>query len=382
MNKKFILIDVLANIPDIFLNSFLTVYLLGKGCSYSQIGILWSAYLGCCAIIDYPTGGLADKFGRRKIYAIGILLTSVSYFILFFSVSFPLLFFSYLLKGVGTSQMTGALQSWLACDSGEIVYEKSIKRARLIMSVLNVVIPIMCILINVSNIDIIVLFSCIFFFILSIFVMILLKENYGSTKKLSHIYKSSILIFLKNSVMLELLLFNIFSYTLYTSFLFLWQPIAESIVIQLNFLPVMFGIFSFSSGLGTNFLGKIIKKADTQYLFIIFIFLASFFSFWLAHVNSNLSFLILAMIFFGFGNGSIFILNAVKFNQVATQEYKASLFSLVSSITTGITFGVQILFGYILDYMGRKTLIILNILLCICIFVFKVIKIKLKKNNQ
>ena len=363
---------MLASVPDTILNSFLTLYLLDRGCSYSEIGILWSIYLGSCALVDYPTGGLADKFGRRKIYAFGLFVTAISYIILCVSNAFILFVVSYLVKGIGTSQMTGALTSWLACDGNEKVYENSIKKSRLFLSIMNVIIPILCVIIKMDRMDSVILFCGVFYIILSMIVILLLKENYGSSRNLKHIYKNSFLVFFENKKMIELLFFNIFSYTLYTTFMFIWQPIAESIVEFVNIMPLVFACFTFFNGVGANVIGKIVKKTFKQYIVIILLFIFAFVSFYIALNGENWCFLILSMSLFGFANGSFFIVNSVKLNNVAQPEYKSSLFSLMSSITTGVTFVIQIIFGYIIDCFGIKTLIDITIIISILFLTEKI----------
>ena len=372
VNNKYLLISIGVQLPDILLNSFLTLYLLEKGCTYGQIGILWSIYLGSCALVDYPTGGLADKFGRRFIYAIGIMFTGISYFVLYFSNLFMGLCLSYLLKGIGTSQMTGALTSWLACDSGAEVYNETLKRTKLYLSFINILIPILLLSINITNINPIVLGSGIFNIFIVIVIMVVLKENYGSGEKLKNIYIGSLKILTTKRQLWRVLFFNIVSFTFYTTFLFVWQPIAQDILPGLKFLPILFGLFSVASGIGANLVKSNKDKVNSGYIFSLLSFILSFICFELSQNINNILLLFVAMVSFGFANGAIYILNSILINIETPDEYKSSVFSLISSITTIFTFLVQIIFGFVLEKYGFNTLINTTIILCLLLLILKV----------
>lgn len=67
-------------ISSILYGSVITAYLLQVGLTNYQIGILWSIVLFSQMIFDYPTGGFADKYGRLKIFTIGMLFMGLSFY--------------------------------------------------------------------------------------------------------------------------------------------------------------------------------------------------------------------------------------------------------------------------------------------------------------
>ena len=78
IQNRFVLINIAVLVSEFLVNSFATIYILQKGVDYTQIGVIFMLFLLGQTLLEYPSGGLADKFGRRKIYAIGIFLTSIS----------------------------------------------------------------------------------------------------------------------------------------------------------------------------------------------------------------------------------------------------------------------------------------------------------------
>ncbi len=57
---------------------YLAYYLfqsLGLGYSFLYMAVFALVF----GLFDYPTGGLADRFGRRRIYALGLVFVGISY---------------------------------------------------------------------------------------------------------------------------------------------------------------------------------------------------------------------------------------------------------------------------------------------------------------
>ena len=69
-------------ISSILYSSVITAYLLQIGLTNYKIGILWSIILFVQMICDYPTGGFADKYGRLKIFMIGMIFMGTSIFMM------------------------------------------------------------------------------------------------------------------------------------------------------------------------------------------------------------------------------------------------------------------------------------------------------------
>ena len=56
-----------------------TSFLITKSLNLFEISIVYSILLGTTLILEYLSGNLADKCGRKKIYAFGLLLTAIQY---------------------------------------------------------------------------------------------------------------------------------------------------------------------------------------------------------------------------------------------------------------------------------------------------------------
>ncbi len=363
VNKKYVMLVGISGILGVLLNSFLTLYLIEKGLSFSQIGVLFSVYLGTTAILDYPTGGLADKYGRRNIYVVGKLFTSFSYFILFFGISFPALIVSYVLKGIGSSQLSGSLITWLGDTENKEMYKNTLLRSKLISSVIKLIVPIIFIYLKLKNIGYLILLTAIVDIIISIFVIIFFKENYGSSDKLRKTYVNVIRLTLKERKLRYIIWINIAIYTFFTIFIFTWQPIAKNILGDIKYIPVLFGIYSIFLSFGSYFIKLFHEDTEKISFFIFFNMVLSFIFFRISNAMEDLVSLILALIFFGKRSGLGYILTSIYINNYAPSKYKASIFSLVSSIATIATFFIQIILGYIIEKNGFNSSFLIGIVI-------------------
>jgi len=70
-----------------------TLYFLSHGLAQVQISQLFGVFMVSLALLDIPTGGLADLFGHKSSVAVGLFIQAIS-FLLFFSLLQPSRFIS------------------------------------------------------------------------------------------------------------------------------------------------------------------------------------------------------------------------------------------------------------------------------------------------
>ena len=99
-------------VMSILYDSVITAFLLQLGLKNIQIGLLWSVVLLTQMLFDYPTGSFADRYGRLKIFTIGMVVTGSAIVMIAYSVNITMLYISAILMGVGESQISGTLFPW------------------------------------------------------------------------------------------------------------------------------------------------------------------------------------------------------------------------------------------------------------------------------
>jgi MFS family permease len=64
-------------------------------------------------LLDYPTGGLADHFGRKRTYALGLVFVGINYLIVALY-TFPITaVLAAFLAGFGAALQSGSLEAWI-----------------------------------------------------------------------------------------------------------------------------------------------------------------------------------------------------------------------------------------------------------------------------
>jgi MFS family permease len=73
-----------------------TVFLIGKGLSYTEIGVVWSVALFFSTVLDFPAGNFAVLHGRKLAFVIGVSSVGVGNFVYGVGTTLWMFFYSFL----------------------------------------------------------------------------------------------------------------------------------------------------------------------------------------------------------------------------------------------------------------------------------------------
>ena len=90
-----------------FFDAFLLLFLIEKGMSYSQIGIMYALREIVINVFEIPSGIIADTWGRKRALAGSFLFYIVSFVVYYFSSSFLLFLLAFAFYGVADAFRTG-----------------------------------------------------------------------------------------------------------------------------------------------------------------------------------------------------------------------------------------------------------------------------------
>ena len=339
--NAYIAVSILQKLADIMANSVITLLLTEKGLPYVYIGILWSIYLACVVVFDFPSGALADYFGRRKTYVYGVVLSAMSYSILILGNTFLLLSVSYIIKGIGTALMSGSLQAWLGSVSTAEVFKKYTGKIKLFEVIIIVPIVILTSVLDVNTSRGIIIIVIIVQLIISCIATMFMPDNKGIV---TSFFKVSVtgLKELFSSINLFMGLFmSVFTYAVFTVFNLIWQPYATYVGVELKFFPLISALNMFV-GSGMSYLVSK-KKLKAYFLnnmsMILFLVSFLFMFFWVE--KYKLIILIFFIIMYATGTGISFISISCNVNEYSRQENKATIFSLIPTISSLLTIILQ-----------------------------------------
>ena len=88
------------------------LFIQTRGLDLLQIGLLLGVYAATVALLEVPSGGLADAIGRKRVTLLAYLFLLASSLVFLFAFSFPVFLVFYVLNGVGRAFASGALEAW------------------------------------------------------------------------------------------------------------------------------------------------------------------------------------------------------------------------------------------------------------------------------
>ncbi len=379
----FISVNLLQQVTDIIANSILTIYLLNKGLTFTNIGALWICFLGVTTIFEYPSGGFADKYGRRKIYNIGVLFTIISY-ILILQNKFIILIFSYALKGIGSALISGSLNAWLSVETENPSLYKSILGKAKVFDIIGILsVSIILMFVKIVNLDIYFYLIIAIEILICIISIIFMPDNYGTKESIIQIGNAGIKELLNSKELKYALILSILIYLFFTTYNFIWQPIASLVGIDTQYLLMVSALGTFASGLSSYIYSK---KRDASLsrivILLLFLYFASFIIFIFSHSFKSIILFVTGMMIFGLAKGIAFIVLSTWINSYSSESYKASVFSLIAAISSIVNIVSQYLYGKMMDNGGIiYTLMLTIILIFIAILGLVIVRTKNKDTD-
>lgn len=365
-------------ITSILYSSVITAFLLQQGLKNTQIGILWSIVLFSQMIFDYPTGGFADKYGRLKIFTMGMIFTGVAIIVTATNVNIKILYIASALLGIGESQVSGTLFPWFI---NSIDLENTQEKQKYIlkttgqMQYVNNIIGILTgFSISVFDIDYksLLIIAGLLHILNGLFVYFVFQDNKSTEIDLMKIGKKSVAIFLGERKLWVYTLAMTACYSFHSIYLFIWQPAANSLEITGSKLGIINSVYLGCLAVS----GMIIKHKKDMKSFVyivctIFIPIALIF----LYRAQNIGLYLAGIILLGLSNGMIIPQIMGTIHYFIPDQVRSSVLSLVSSISSIFLVFLQVGIGKILDVRGHFYLEMLCIL-CGTVYVTSMILIQ------
>ncbi|WP_290033298.1 MFS transporter [Ligilactobacillus cholophilus] len=113
LNRNTYLLSLfIYNLARVLPHAILTVILLNKGMSISDIAVIQSFFMLAAIIFEFPSGFLTDIWSEKFMYQLSLILLGISYFITMVSNKFPILCISWFIYGMSSASMSGSLDSY------------------------------------------------------------------------------------------------------------------------------------------------------------------------------------------------------------------------------------------------------------------------------
>ena len=352
------------NISSILYSSVITAFLLQLGINNTQIGLIWSLVLFSQMIFDYPTGSFADKYGRLRIFTIGMIFMGIATIIIAKSYNVLMLYISGILLGLGESQVSGTLFPWfvnsISIENNKEKQEYIFKINAQSQFLTNIIGVLTGFIISFFNIDYktLLIISGMLYIINGVFIYFSFEDNKSNETDLVKIGKKSLLFFIKERKLWIYTLALTSSYSFYSIYLFIWQPVGKSLGITGSRLGSVYSLYLISFAISAF----ISKRNIKEFVYILCTFLIPV-SLIVIYCSHNLILYLVGIVSLGFNYKMAMLKIMGTVHNFISNEVRSSVISLVSSLSSVFLIGLQIIIGKILD---TKNLFYLQIL---CIFI-------------
>lgn len=367
MKKNFIGLiwgETSYNISSILYSSVITAFLLQLGINNTQIGFIWSLVLFSQMIFDYPTGSFADKYGRLRIFTIGMIFMGIATIIIAKSYNVLMLYISGILLGLGESQVSGTLFPWfvnsISIENNKEKQEYIFKINAQSQFLTNIIGVLTGFIISFFNIDYktLLIISGMLYIVNGVFIYFSFEDNKSTETDLVKIGKKSLLFFIKERKLWIYTLALTSSYSFYSIYLFIWQPVGKSLGITGSRLGSVYSLYLISFAISAF----ISKRNIKEFVYVLCTSLIPV-SLIVIYCSHNLILYLVGIVSLGFNYKMAMLKIMGTIHNFISNEVRSSVISLVSSLSSVFLIGLQIIIGKILD---TKNLFYLQIL---CIFI-------------
>jgi hypothetical protein len=113
VRRRFVVLSALRWLPNGLLVPVFALLWVDRGFTLGQIGIVFSVQAATVFILELPTGGLADAFGRRRVLILASMIDAVALAVVLVADSMLLFVSVALLMGVYRALESGPLDAWV-----------------------------------------------------------------------------------------------------------------------------------------------------------------------------------------------------------------------------------------------------------------------------
>lgn len=375
MNKFarwFIIDNCISTSLSIVLDSVMTFYLLKNGFSLAVISLCFSISLFTTTLIEFPSGMIADRFGRKKTYSIGLLFRALQCLILLLTKNTFLILMSGFFEGIHNGLISGSLESWLFKELDDENYDSLFGLNKTCTSIVSfILVLVIAYLISDSKLCILLCFMA---YILSAIANFLyLNDNKDETSSMKATFNTS-LDFIKESKVRILMMILIMFYGVISVYMLLFQAIASKIGLEDSFV-LLASLFSL---IGSMIVGYVFSKSAKRKDFLILISLIGVSISFLMFVQArDARLLLIGNILYGFSQALMFPYFYSELFKILPDQSIASNISIISAIASLFAALLTYFLGLITEISSLNILAFIGITFSVfCIFLIKFLFVK------
>lgn len=370
-----------GNISKLYLMSFVDglwftgpiyiLFLLDRGISFTQIGLIMGGNYMMSFIFDIPSSICADKYSRKLILILGGLSLMLCNIFVYISNSFLMFFVAFCLAGIGNALISGTNNAFfydtLLSAGKEKQYEKILSKllkyyfiSRIISSVAGA---------YMYHIDpklpfLLTALADLAYVIVALYLQEPVREK-SISKSFTQI-KEGLVFLLKHKLVWTIIIFSItgamwdvlFNYS---------QPAMETSRIPVIYFGIIYAFGNFFGFLGASFYSRIKSQVDWRGVMIFYLLIDLAVSFFFGMQIAALAILSVALLTFSSGSFDIFIGSIVhdavpSSHRATTLSIRNQMYMLLSLVLINIVSFFMTTGSFLIGMLVSATIILLALL--------------------
>lgn len=365
-SKFFIVLKIFTGCISVINLGIATAFLLQKSISFFELSVVYSLILGMSLIFEYPSGNWADRYGRKKIYACGLLVTALQYgFYASFS-NVYLIFAAAAFGGLGDALISGSFEAWITqkekLAGNAHILPRTFGLSRSLTSVCSIAASLAVGLMLKSDLSLFYWFGAAAFITAGVFSIVFFSDNRGSQASALHYTMGSLKTFVGNRNYLFLALILAAAFSLYSIFILYWQPQVLKFGVSEHSLPFLYA-FYLTGAATTGYIYSKWSKRLSIWIFLLTSFSLLSVSFIVLYIAANLLVFALGLFLYGIGFGSIVPIFFSWAAEIVPDDQCASILSLMSGISSLASVITTVAMGVVIQHYEVYTGAIVGLLL-------------------
>lgn len=349
-----------------------TAFLLTKPVTFFELGVIYSLTLGVSFVMEYPSGNLADRYGRKRIYALGVLLFAVHWA---FYAGFAHVFLLYLagaIGGLSNALISGSLEAWLGEEEKRKRPDPALHRvfglSRSLISIFALLGSLSIGLLLRPQLELIFWTGAAVLTGVGLTALVILPDNRGEGKGTLGFTTGALRVFVRSPALIFLACILAGTYACYSVFVLYWQPQAQVFGVPNQELLLVYSAHLVGVAISAYLYARLARKVRPGY-FIHASFACIALSFAFMVFGNSLPYLVACVFSFGLGWGSVFPLFFDWATDIIPSDLRASILSLMTAFATAVAVLATATTGKVIDIWGLEIAVYLGLGLALGILV-------------
>ncbi len=352
-SRQYVMAMGLAYLSMYVFQGYFIIYLRDSGLSYMQMSMVYAVNLVFSALLCLPMGNLADRYGRKKGFAVGAGIMGVAMLIYASTRTFEVFLVAEVFWATGWALLNGSNEAWVVDQLGKEgrISEgpRAFTAAMTASYTMGVVGGIIASMLVTFSLNMPFIGAAIIALVCTVTVWSRLPENYGAVKvRLKEILADSLGFYRKNRGLQLLTAGETFRYIASVIYLFLYQPYLVAIGLGEKYLGVYFSLLMLSSAAGSIVAPRAAGRLGNHRVMVLSS-IGLFVGFILLALSPGLAASCLLFALCGFSTGLGWPPLMVWRNRLVPSRIRASALSLFASFTYLAGAVITVTLGALLD---------------------------------